>query len=127
MQVGTYIDGRELTYDQATGAFAVGGTPVTLEQVLGYDAAGQIRWASDETRAWAHQLPRSVSPLTRAWVGPHARVGSIAAVTPSEAVAPPAWHPDPTGRHQLRYWDGRTWSAHVSDDGVVGADPLTHP
>ena len=127
MQVGTYIDGRELTYDQATGAFAVGGTPVTLTQVLEYDAAEQIQWSSAETRAWAHQLARSVSPMTRAWVGPHARVGPIAAVSPSEVVAPPAWHQDPAGRHQLRYWDGRAWSEHVSDDGVVGVDPLTSP
>ena len=41
MQVGTYIDGRALTYDEATRAFAVGGTPVTLAQVLEYDAAGR--------------------------------------------------------------------------------------
>ncbi len=58
MQVGTYIDGRELTYDEATRAFAVGGTPVTLAQVLEYDAAGQIQWPSAEMRTWAHQLNR---------------------------------------------------------------------
>ncbi|MBJ7363224.1 MAG: DUF2510 domain-containing protein, partial [Ilumatobacteraceae bacterium] len=23
---------------------------------------------------------------------------------------PAAWHPDPTGRHQLRYWDGQDWT-----------------
>jgi hypothetical protein len=124
MQVGRYIDGRELTYDQATGGFAVGGTPVTLEQVLEYDAAGQIQWPSAEMRTWAYQLPRGVSPITKAWVAPHARVGPIAAMSPSAAVAPPAWHPDPTGRHQLRYWDGRTWSEHVSDGGIAGTDPL---
>jgi uncharacterized protein YxjI len=35
-----------------------------------------------------------------------------------------AWHPDPTGRHQLRYWDGSTWTSHVSDNGVAGTDPV---
>jgi uncharacterized protein (AIM24 family) len=34
------------------------------------------------------------------------------------------WHPDPTGRHELRYWDGSTWTEHVSDRGNVGSDPL---
>lgn len=34
------------------------------------------------------------------------------------------WHPDPTGRHQLRYWDGTAWTAWVADDGVQGEDPL---
>ncbi len=40
---------------------------------------------------------------------------------------PPAWHPDPTGRHELRYWDGATWTQHVSDRGQVGSDDLTTP
>lgn len=33
------------------------------------------------------------------------------------------WHPDPTGRHQTRYFDGVSWTAHVSDNGVAGVDP----
>ncbi|GAB2975734.1 AIM24 family protein [Nocardioides montaniterrae] len=36
------------------------------------------------------------------------------------------WHPDPTGRHELRYWDGAAWTDHVSDRGNVATDPL-HP
>jgi hypothetical protein len=43
------------------------------------------------------------------------------------STTPPAWHPDPTARHQLRYWDGAAWTAHVSDDGVQGSDPLRAP
>src|SRR5687767_8710389 len=35
-----------------------------------------------------------------------------------------AWHADPTGRHQLRYWDGSNWTEHISDDGAQGVDPL---
>lgn len=35
---------------------------------------------------------------------------------------PAAWHPDPTGRHQLRYWDGQDWTEHVSDRGVQAID-----
>ena len=38
-----------------------------------------------------------------------------------------AWHPDPTGRHELRYWDGTQWSEHVSDGGVQSVSPLTPP
>jgi Protein of unknown function (DUF2510) len=41
------------------------------------------------------------------------------------ASAPPAqWHPDPTGRHQVRLWDGVQWSDQVSDDGVVSTDQI---
>ena len=34
-----------------------------------------------------------------------------------------AWHPDPFGRHELRYWDGSEWTEHVSDGGVAATDP----
>lgn len=35
---------------------------------------------------------------------------------------PPAWHPDPHGRHQMRYWDGAQWTQHVSNNGVQSVD-----
>jgi putative membrane protein len=38
------------------------------------------------------------------------------------AVAAAGWFPDPSGRHQLRYWDGTAWTAHVQDSGVAGVD-----
>ncbi len=35
-----------------------------------------------------------------------------------------AWHPDPVGRHESRWWDGGRWTEHVSDAGRIGVDPL---
>lgn len=37
---------------------------------------------------------------------------------------PPAWYPDPTGRHDHRWWDGAEWTSHVADAGAAGTDPL---
>jgi hypothetical protein len=34
------------------------------------------------------------------------------------------WYPDPSGRAEARYWDGRMWTAHVVRDGVPGLDEL---
>ena len=34
------------------------------------------------------------------------------------------WYPDPTGRHEERYWDGRHWSDTVSDTGERSLDPI---
>lgn len=45
----------------------------------------------------------------------------------SDQQAPANWHPDPTGRHQLRYWDGTAWTDHVSDGGVPSVDPMGPP
>lgn len=40
-------------------------------------------------------------------------------------MTPPGWHPDPYRRHELRWWDGATWSAHVSDQGRTAIDAVT--
>ena len=34
-----------------------------------------------------------------------------------------AWLPDPTGRNELRYFDGSRWTDHVANAGVISADP----
>jgi hypothetical protein len=35
------------------------------------------------------------------------------------------WQPDPTGRHQYRYWDGSAFTDNVSDGGATSVDPMT--
>ena len=35
-----------------------------------------------------------------------------------------AWYPDPTGRYEHRFYNGRAWTADVSRAGVRGIDPL---
>jgi competence protein ComGC len=52
MQLGTYADGRILSYDQNTGAFTIGDALVSAEQVRAYWAAGQIVWIDPQTAAW---------------------------------------------------------------------------
>jgi hypothetical protein len=48
----------------------------------------------------------------------------LAASTPAEKPTPLfGWYPDPTGRHEQRYWDGRQWSNRVADNGVKADDP----
>lgn len=39
--------------------------------------------------------------------------------------APAAWLADPTGRHQLRYWNGSAWTDYVSDAGQQSTDPVS--
>jgi hypothetical protein len=48
----------------------------------------------------------------------------------SEQLPPPPlaqWATDPSGRHQLRYWDGRAWTEYVSDNGQQSRDPWPKP
>ena len=36
---------------------------------------------------------------------------------------PAGWMPDPSGRHQERYWSGMAWTEHVRTTGAPGTDP----
>jgi len=55
------------------------------------------------------QAPQSVGP-------------SAAQPAPSSA-APAAWYADPSGRFELRYWDGKEWTEHVARGGQQFTDP----
>jgi hypothetical protein len=36
------------------------------------------------------------------------------------------WYPDPAARHEQRFFDGRRWTAHVADAGVLAIDVDTN-
>ena len=38
-----------------------------------------------------------------------------------------AWLPDPTGRNELRYFDGSGWTEHVANTGVISTDTEIPP
>ena len=45
----------------------------------------------------------------------------VAVMAPAEQPAA-GWWPDPRSVHQLRYNDGKRWTAYVSDDGVISIE-----
>jgi hypothetical protein len=38
---------------------------------------------------------------------------------------PSGWYSDPAGRYELRYWNGKEWTEHVSRGGQQATDPPT--
>ena len=74
---------------------------------IGQSAAKRSELATAAPTAWPPQAPAAAVPQPVAG-----------------APQPPNWYPDPAGHHQMRFWDGTTWSSHVSDNGLQSEDPL---
>ena len=49
-----------------------------------------------------------------------ATTSANAAATPA---VPAAWYKDPSGRYELRYWNGTAWTEHVARAGQQFTDP----
>ena len=69
--------------------------------------------------------PVAVTPIESAQP-----VAVAAASNPSNATVaithtPAGWYPDPSGRFEMRYWDGLAWTEHVSRQGQQFTDPPT--
>ena len=62
--------------------------------------------------------PSPVSPIEVSAPQPAAPVNPAPVVT-----TPAGWYPDPSGRFEMRYWDGTAWTEHVSRQGQQFTDP----
>ncbi len=70
-------------------------------------------------------LPAALRGQLAAVLDERLRAGSPAIPPPPPPGSdPPAWRPDPTARHQLRWWDGQRWTEQVADDGATTIDPI---
>lgn len=76
-------------------------------------------------------LAQSMNPQTAAPAKQAEGVQQSAETPGSELPAPPPppgppanWYPDPNGEFELRYWDGRAWTAHVATGGEQSTSPM---
>ena len=88
------------------------------------------------TSGWANAAGGSVAAGSSAAGGgsatgtfdPQGRVpGAVAATEAATAQAvpdvPANWYKDPSGRFELRYWNGTAWTEHVATGGKQSVDP----
>lgn len=61
MVIGTYSDGRTISYDESTHEFSIEGIRTTAELIVRYDNAGQVAWTSDALRTWLRTFAESVA------------------------------------------------------------------
>ena len=94
-----------------------GVAAVALLVAVGFWIAAPITWAvekGDRDRAgraaWA---PGGIGWSPGGWE-PGAGAGAAGPWSPASPWIPPGWHPDPSGTHDWRWWDGYNWTDHVS-------------
>ncbi len=87
--------------------------------------------ASSEPAGWGHAPASTGSDTSGAASAasnpdPSGSIASTTAAAPAATATPavPAgWYADPAARFDLRYWDGSTWTEHVSRAGQQYTDP----
>ena len=88
--------------------------------VAGKRARAQFR---DREVAEADHLVEGLSELSR--LARMHRRPPPAASAGGGSVAPSGWYPDPSGRHERRYWHDGCWTEHVADRGRHSAEAAT--
>jgi hypothetical protein len=122
--------------DETSPAFVAAAT-TPVEEPAGWasepESAPAVAEAAVATAAVAEPiLPASTpaaEPAAAVAAEPVAPAEPVAAAEPvaqqaqQAAVAPAGWYADPSGRYELRYWDGSQWTEHVSRAGQQFTDP----
>ena len=106
----------------AVTATAADPAPAAAVAAAAAAATEPAGWAvapvSTSTQDTGYTASATAAVSTPATVAPAA--STPAAATPS---VPAGWYADPSGRYELRYWDGTEWTEHVSRAGQQYTDP----
>jgi uncharacterized protein YbdZ (MbtH family) len=95
-------------------------------------AADEAPAAVDEPAGWATAPEETADTAADASVADLAAQVSepepvaepvVEAAPAAESAVPAGWYADPSGRFELRYWDGAAWTEHVSRAGQQFTDP----
>ena len=71
---------------------------------------------------WGMQSENSSSVASTA-TSSSASTSDSSSTAASTSAAPAGWYADPSGRFELRYWNGVKWTEHVSRAGQQSTDP----
>jgi hypothetical protein len=93
--------------------------PEPVREPAGWGAVADPSPApSSAASSWGNNAGTSVSPDPSP-----AAASAPTAVQPSVPTTPAGWYPDPSGRFEMRYWDGGAWTEHVARGGQQFTDP----
>ena len=104
---------------QARSSRNVGAWGETIQVQLRHADGGTQIQVTSSLKFGVFDWGRNNSNVTRV----HQAIAAELTRPAATSAAPAAWHPDPYGRHEHRWWDGMQWTGTVSDRGVVASDP----
>lgn len=103
-----------LSREKKTAAQPVADTSSPVSEPAGWANAP----AATTPTAQTVEAPTASTTVTEPAAQPAAQA------SPARSGNPPAnWYADPSGRYELRYWDGNQWTEHVSRGGQQFTDP----
>jgi Protein of unknown function (DUF2510) len=116
-------DGSRVDINGKAKAQLLSAITAALSSVPGYEVvSGGVAVPGVAMPAAAPAAP--VPPAAAAAPPPPPPPASSTPAPPPPSNKKADWNPDPTGRHELRYWDGNTWTQHVSDQGKTATDAV---
>jgi len=100
-----------------------------LGSILAWNAVGDSTVVADTVREYmrslAAEVPADVLEIALAfvWLRLVQRVGAAYELNVHEGLLehppiPAGWYPDPSGQHELRYWDGTAWTQNGHDSAT---------
>lgn len=96
-------------------------TPAAVEEPAGWATAPE---ETVDTAAEASIADLAAQVSEPEPVAEPAVAEPVAEAAPAaESAVPAGWYADPSGRFELRYWDGAAWTEHVSRAGQQFTDP----
>jgi hypothetical protein len=104
----------------ATGVVA--DVPAAVDEPAGWATAPAEQESAPAAEASIADLAAQVSE-PEPEPEPEPAVAEPAAAPAAESAVPAGWYADPSGRFELRYWDGAAWTEHVSRAGQQFTDP----
>ncbi len=114
----------ESPFIPAADAAVVAETPAPVEEPSGWASAPEEQ-ATDAASTIDESVDTSIADLAAQVSEPEpAAAEPVADAAPAvESAVPAGWYADPSGRFELRYWDGSAWTEHVSRAGQQFTDP----
>jgi hypothetical protein len=101
-------------------------TPAPVEEPAGWAAAPdeQTTETPIETPVEEASIAELAAQVSEPEPEPEPVAEPAAESAPAvESAVPAGWYADPSGRFELRYWDGTAWTEHVSRAGQQFTDP----